>query len=152
MTVQRPGLKGTKAALTLAAVACVLWLRPSAAQQANVTELEGTWEAVRSTVGETARTFKPGEMRLVFVGKTLTATGLVSYGAEAKVVEFRLDATKQPKEFDYTRAPGEVNRSIYELRGNTLTIVVPRSPSDPRPAKMDVASRDVIVLVLERRQ
>ena len=121
----------------------------AARQQSDKTELQGTWIGVQSQVGKSIRTFKPGEMSLVFDGAKLNATGLL--GPAATVVEFRVDPTKKPKEFDYTRAPGDVAKCIYELDADSLTIALTRATND-RPKTIDPTSDTQIVLTLKRQQ
>ena len=118
-------------------------------QQLEKTELQGTWIGVQSQVAKSIRTFKPGEMSLVFDAAKLTATGLL--GPSATVVEFRVDSTKMPKEFDYTRKPGDVAKCIYELSGDTLTIALTRATNE-RPKTIDPNSDAQIVLTLKRQK
>ena len=120
----------------------------SARLEPQKTELQGAWNGVQSQVAGAIRAFKPGDMKLVFDGEKLTATGLL--GPTATVVEFRIDSTKTPKEFDYTRQPGDVAKCIYELSGDSLTIALMRGTND-RPKKIDPASDGQIVLTLKRQ-
>jgi len=122
----------------------------SAGWQSNRTELEGVWNGVKSSVGDAVRMFKPGEVKLVFEGGKLVATGLVGRGATA-TVEFRIDSSHEPKEFDFTRKPGDVAECIYELNGDELKIAVPRSTSK-RPSQFDHTSRELIILILHRQK
>lgn len=142
-------MKSTRLIGLIVLVSSLASVAISARQQSGKTELDGTWIGVQSQVAKSIRAFKPGEMSLVFDGAKLTATGLL--GPAATVVEFKVDSTRNPKEFDYTRAPGDVAKCIYELSGDSLIIALTRATGD-RPKTIDQTSDSQIVLTLKRQQ
>jgi len=116
--------------------------------QSDKTELHGAWSGVQSQVAKAIRVFKPGEVKLVFDGGKLTSTGLL--GPETTVVEVRVDSTRKPKEFDFTRKPGDVAKCIYELSGDSLTFAFMRATNE-RPKTIDPSSTAQIVVTLKRQ-
>jgi uncharacterized protein (TIGR03067 family) len=133
------------------AVLVLLVLRVGAHQAPNDTELEGTWEAVESAAGDLTRTFKPGDVRLTFRGQLLRAVGLVEPRRQEQQIKFRLDATANPKQFDYERAPGQMALCIYEVVGNRLRIAVPRRNPNERSSNFDPKTSPITLLILEQK-
>ena len=132
-------------AIILIAAVCSTW--GTAQTPSQPTELEGTWDGELMTrVGE-KRGYKPGELWMTFTGNRLVSVGIISLTKTE--VSFALNPNTRPKQFDYPHAPSLTKQCIYELRGDTLTLIIPRG-SDPRPTDMDdkVATR----LVLKRRK
>lgn len=117
-------------------------------RQSEKSELQGIWNGVQSQVAKAVRVFKPGEVKLVFDGRKLTATGLL--GPEASVLEIRVDSSREPKEFDFTRKPGDVAQCIYEVSGDSLTFAFMRANNE-RPKKIDPTSTAQIVVTLRRQ-
>jgi uncharacterized protein (TIGR03067 family) len=93
----------------------------------------------------------PGKVRLKFEGQKLFAVGFVDPSEEE--LSFKLDATKAPKQFDYWLVGKDPTLAIYELRGDILTIGVPRDSPRKRPGAISSEKgSNVVVLVLKKRQ
>jgi RNA polymerase sigma factor (sigma-70 family) len=112
--------------------------------------LQGTWKVVDAQVNGQAINAQEQEMikgkPFVFAGNKLTAKG---------PAEFRLDATKSPREIDIVPAEGpetekgQTFRGIYDLKGDDLRIAF-QSPNQARPKAFDEAG--VMVLTLKRQK
>jgi uncharacterized protein (TIGR03067 family) len=89
-------------------------------ERQSKTELEGVWLGVETASGEKSIRFKPGQVRLVFQGKKLLGTGIVS--ADERELVFTLRSDVSPKRFEYGLAGKPPVRCIYELKGETLRI------------------------------
>ena len=114
--------------------------------QSQKTELEGTWEGVRSVVGTTERTFKPGEVTMTFAGDKLLAKGIVA--PDEQPLAFKINSTTSPKQFDYT-AGGKTQECIYTVDGDQLTIAVPRTAGRPKAIAPDMS---MVIMTLKRKK
>ena len=136
-------------AIALLAVAVLSWGIVSA--QAAKSELEGTWDGQESRAEGRQMALPPGQVRLKFEGQRLFAVGFVD--PSEKELSFKLDATKAPKQFDYWLAGKDPTLAIYEVKGDVLTIGVPRDFNNKRPkAISSEKGSNVVVLVLKKRQ
>lgn len=142
--------------LVLAVLAAVIAgpARSLAAQvgtDAKATELEGTWLGQTSAVGDAVRTFKPGEVRMTFRGTRLLAVGIVA--PVERELWFSIDTTASPKHLDYWEKPESRTQCLYEVKGDSLIISVPRSLSG-RASSLDPkqAGPRAIIMTLTRQK
>jgi len=117
--------------------------------------LQGTWEFVSYTHG--GKTHQKQDLHekggqpvtLTFDGDTTLSANLDAAGKE--IVEakgnFRIDATRQPKEIDLMGEDGKrkwAASGIYEVDGDTLQLCWPEGPTDERPTKLEDQSYHVM--------
>ena len=112
------------------------------------TVLEGTWLGEKSMTSGATRAFKPGEVKMVFKGDKLLATGIVS--PDERPLVFKINTAVTPHEFDYFPTAQDPMHCIFEIRDDTLTIATPRGPGGPRPAQFQPESKTMVILVLKQ--
>lgn len=85
-------------------------------------KLEGEWTVVRAEQsGKQMPDDDLKKMKVTFAGGTVT----IDTGARQEVCEVKVDATTKPKGIDFRpvkRNNGQVDRGIYELKGDSLTL------------------------------
>lgn len=113
------------------------------------TDLEGSWLGEHSLLGEAKRVFKPGEITMKFAGTRLLAVGFTT-PTESEVA-FTIDSNQSPKHFDYVKA-GNTVKCIYEVRGDVLTIAVPRGTLARPTSFTPDEKKNAIILVLRRQK
>jgi uncharacterized protein (TIGR03067 family) len=133
----------------LALVVCVSSCLTLRAVGQSKTDLEGSWIGEHSLLGDAKRVFKPGEMTMKFAGTRLLAVGFTT-PTETEVA-FTIDPNQSPKHFDYVKA-GSTVKCIYEVRGDVLTIAVPRGTLARPTSFTPDEKKSAIILVLKRQK
>lgn len=129
--------------LTLACVAGLLQ-EPSAAEQADLNRMQGTWRLVE--VAYDGISERPENERLL----TIKGNQISPVDAPEDEATIKLDPTKTPAWLDLTEKNKKVTRGIYRLTGSKLTIAVIEGDG-ARPEKFEAPARSrIVVLVLER--
>jgi uncharacterized protein (TIGR03067 family) len=122
----------------------------AAKPQAPKTELEGTWDGELSIGGGRTRTFAADEMWVTFKGNTVVGKKfLAPEGTESR---FLLDSKAAPKHFDFIQAEGNPLRGIYQVEGDSLTIVISLTGARPSGFKESDQTFRVSILKLKRRK
>jgi len=128
-------------------------------------ELLGVWE------GRKAETFGNSSglqsVKWEFRGDKIIYTRISrvtdgTRGDRVTEIKYRLDDAKTPKEIDITNLSGplagKVQKGIYKIENNTLTICHVRSniegaKTDERPTEFDAQKRnDLVILTFERKK
>jgi uncharacterized protein (TIGR03067 family) len=122
---------------------CSLAFAPSPPDPGKVDlrRLQGTWTrtacATRPVGDPVTTSTEDGQFEMVISGDLVTMT----YGGEHRgSYRITLDARKKPKAIDF-RTEERIDRGIYNLDGNTLTICTQMVPRGPRPTQIN-AVRD----------
>ncbi|HEX8916706.1 MAG TPA: TIGR03067 domain-containing protein [Humisphaera sp.] len=117
--------------------------------------IQGTWKVGTMSVdgGEPAPADKEGAMTLKFDGAVVTAKP--GNEDKGKPADFKLDATKSPKEIRVTptegNEKGKTYNGVYELTGDTLVIAFDAEPGQPTPTDTKPAAKR-IVMKLDRQK
>jgi uncharacterized protein (TIGR03067 family) len=142
--------RGAAALLALAALGASLGLlaRPglSAQDKAGKNPLDGTWTAVELTQG--GKKLPEGQAKLLqfnFQGDKVTLSVL----GKAKGGTLKVDATREPKQFDMMLDGERPNPGIYRLEKDTLTLCFTEGGQRPTEFASGPGSRNVL-LVLKR--
>lgn len=117
-------------------------------QSSSRTELEGTWHGIQSSSGDKVRTFKPGEVQMVFKGAVLLGKGIVS--ATEQELTFTAVHSTSPKQLDYALSGKPPTKCIYELSGDTLRIAC--AYGDQRPTSFASTGRAGILTLKRQRE
>jgi uncharacterized protein (TIGR03067 family) len=113
------------------------------------TRMQGTWNVVVCRVGKTRYTSPKGGHTWLFKGDKVGSTynGMMA----PRAASFRLDATKSPREFDFTDEQSRFE-GIYEFEGKRLRICYNKAR---RPSRFDAEERGErpynILVELERK-
>jgi len=114
---------------------------------ADVKELQGTWQATKWDSGKSAPAKEIKDFTLVFKGDTVKIR-------KKEAVRFKLDPTKKPKWIDIEDGPVPTE-GIYKLEDEVLTIcVVAGAKSDKpatRPTEFEAKKGDIYVLLVLKR-
>jgi len=126
--------------------ACFLFQAQAEQGKSDTDLLQGSWEAVRITIGG-KEPEKKKDITIVFTfkGDKLFTSG---EGKDTKEEEYKLDATKSPKQIDIgPRGQGKGLTGIYDVKDDTLLIGY--SFSDKRPNDFTDAA---IVMTLKKKK
>jgi uncharacterized protein (TIGR03067 family) len=111
--------------------------------------LQGTWTVVRLE-----RSGRAEQGDLSFITVKITGNELVLMEMEEKDPprQFKLDASKNPKQIDFLGKGKEIAPGIYKLDKDKLTLCYNRN-GEPRPTKFSTSADDShVVMVLERKK
>jgi uncharacterized protein (TIGR03067 family) len=117
--------------LVVAMVAFVAVSGCSDASTQDIESLQGTWVDQSD----------PDNSLLVVQGTAFTEH---ARGRKVKAT-FKLNASRSPKEIDYTTEAGEVVRGIYELNGDTWTLCLQESSRAERPTRLSPEGRFIVL-------
>lgn len=119
---------------------------------------QGTWKVSETAAGnkksEKEAAFDKDDFMIVDVAASKTGTSIKSGGPGRGRGKFRVDNTKNPKEFEYVSMEGDDQgktiEGIYKMEGPTLTICVATSYTDPRPTDFAAGPKSVL-WVMEKK-
>ena len=115
--------------------------------------MQGTWKVTASTSkGEKVPTEDLKDLFLIFKAD---AIHIREGGKTTENFSFLLDPTKKIKEIDLTilvgKLKGRVDRGIYQIERDTLTICIQSNKDSPRPSEFrSPADSDLWLVVLQR--
>jgi uncharacterized protein (TIGR03067 family) len=138
--------------LTILAAACLL---PAAVAQDAKTDrdqLQGNWEMTAMTIdGREA----PAEKTKAYRLRVRDDEYVVHETDSKRELKFKIDPSQTPKAMDLTYQSGEnkgrVNRAIYRLDGDTLTMCRHRQADQDRPAEFESKPGSGLVLTVWKR-
>ena len=116
---------------------------------AELNRLRGTWKAVRLEVkGKRvpAADVKSSNLTFTFAGDKLTMRG---GGSQPREVRVSVNAAPKLKTIDFTDTENRVEKGVYILEGNTLSICF-SAPGDPRPDDLPSDDGKSWYVVLQR--
>src|SRR5262245_7334700 len=122
----------------LTAAACLLPAADNQDARTDRDRLQGDWQLTALTTdGREAAADKVKEYRLRIHGDEY----LVFITDTKRELKFKLDPSQKPKAMDLTYQSGEnkgkVNRAIYQIDGDTLTLCRHRDSDQDRPAEFE---------------
>jgi len=137
-------LSGRQGFQALPLLLSIVFVTTGVARTEQKTDLEGTWEGVDSVTEGLVKTFKPGEVRMVFTGDKLMATGILSH--DERPVAFVINSAVSPKQFDFGTDKNSLAPCIYEIRADELLISVPANHTvRPKTISGDKGSGNVLL-------
>jgi len=121
---------------------------PSPEAAADIEKLQGTWKAVSVQMdGADQPEYVKRGFTWIFKGKTFT-NGLNAEQLKKNVGRYRIDPTKNPKEFE--GLDGDKAIGIYSLEGDTLKLCTAPNGAE-RPTSFATKKGDQVGLVVLKR-
>ena len=125
---------------------------PKSAAKNDVDALQGGWSMVRLLVnGEEVPSDQAKTGELVVIDDEYRPM----LGASAEASTIKINASKTPKEIDFTSTTGfqkgKTLKGIYKIEGNNLTICRAQSPDKSRPKEFSAPAESERLLVVWKR-
>ena len=109
--------------------------------------IDGTWIVDREADDEDSR---PAEANWNFTFKEGTLS--ITRNKEVNDGSYRLNTSANPKEIDLTtieEGKAILLKGLYEFRGDKLVLIMPSTPSSPRPSGIKKPEKKRLVYILE---